>query len=274
MKKKLALSVAAAALVGTLAVGGTLAYLTDYETATNTITTGNVDVMIKETNPGAKDEDDGYTSIAVPGSGVTYSSVEPGVKIAKDPLLIYKGDSKAYIRYKINVNVAGEDLTEDEEKAFQHAIKFYSKNTDAEGKEVLASVDYKLDNYYYAGFNMTEQLKQDFVAADCKKTMPNDSVFVKDEEGNHQFGTLFDVVKLDNSVEINNVKYTFDNDLLAKLQDIQIVITAEAIQADGLDSDDDNTTTELNEVVAAFGSGPIKNFESNNNVTVDTKKTE
>ena len=44
MKKKLVLSLAAAALVGTLAVGGTLAWFTDTETATNVVTTGNVDI--------------------------------------------------------------------------------------------------------------------------------------------------------------------------------------------------------------------------------------
>ena len=43
MKKKLVLSLAAAALVGTLAVGGTLAWFTDTETATNVVTTGNVE---------------------------------------------------------------------------------------------------------------------------------------------------------------------------------------------------------------------------------------
>ena len=43
MKKKYALALAAAAMVGTLAVGGTLAWFTDTETATNVVTMGNVD---------------------------------------------------------------------------------------------------------------------------------------------------------------------------------------------------------------------------------------
>ena len=38
MKKKVALTAAAVALVGTLAVGGTLAWFTDTETATNVVT--------------------------------------------------------------------------------------------------------------------------------------------------------------------------------------------------------------------------------------------
>ena len=48
MKKKVALTAAAVALVGTLAVGGTLAWFTDTETATNVVTTGHVDISVME----------------------------------------------------------------------------------------------------------------------------------------------------------------------------------------------------------------------------------
>ena len=48
MKKKYALALAAAAMVGTLAVGGTLAWFTDTETATNVVTMGNVDITLSE----------------------------------------------------------------------------------------------------------------------------------------------------------------------------------------------------------------------------------
>ena len=48
MKKKVALTAAAVAMVGTLAVGGTLAWFTDTETATNVVTMGEVDIKLSE----------------------------------------------------------------------------------------------------------------------------------------------------------------------------------------------------------------------------------
>ena len=55
MKKKLVLSLAAAAMVGTLAVGGTLAWFTDTETATNVVTTGHVDISVMEKDKADKE---------------------------------------------------------------------------------------------------------------------------------------------------------------------------------------------------------------------------
>ena len=73
MKKKVALTAAAVALVGTLAVGGTLAWFTDTETATNVVTMGKVDILLKE---------DGGTDgnkVTSP-EGLEYKNVMPGDK--------------------------------------------------------------------------------------------------------------------------------------------------------------------------------------------------
>jgi len=48
MKKKVMTAVLAAALAGVALVGGTLAYFTDTDQATNTFTTGKVDITLKE----------------------------------------------------------------------------------------------------------------------------------------------------------------------------------------------------------------------------------
>ena len=58
MKAKRALiTLAAGVLAGALMIGGTMAYLSDTETATNTFTVGNVDVELKEPDyPGNDDE--------------------------------------------------------------------------------------------------------------------------------------------------------------------------------------------------------------------------
>ncbi len=66
MKKKILVPVVAMSMLVSAMVGGTLAYLMDDDTVTNTFTVGNVDIEIDET------------------TGETYKMV-PGVAIAKDP---------------------------------------------------------------------------------------------------------------------------------------------------------------------------------------------
>lgn len=229
MKKKMALSVAAAALVGTLAVGGTLAYFTDTETATNTITTGNVDVKITENNPKAVDSKDGYTSkVNENKEGITYSDVEPGVMIAKDPKIIYKGASKGYVRYKVEVTVTpkqGAAFTEAENTKIVNAVKFYKNGTQR--------TDLTVGEYKYARLaeNSTTDMGTPFQTGDTVEE-------------------LFDHVEL--SKELGN-------DDLKNLGNIEIKIVADAIQADNLDTNSDGRTT-VDEVKAAFGNGSVAEY--------------
>lgn len=97
MKKKAVLLIAAAALIGTLAVGGTLAWFTDTETATNVVTTGNVDIAwfengkkITTKNPGVNfGSEDGQTPVV------------PGESLTKEAWVQNEGKNDAYIRAKI-----------------------------------------------------------------------------------------------------------------------------------------------------------------------------
>ena len=96
MKKKAVLALAAAALVGTLAVGGTLAWFTDTETATNVVTTGNVDIAwvennekITETNPGVEFGDE--------------TPVTPNATLKKEAYVTNEGKNAALIRAKVEV---------------------------------------------------------------------------------------------------------------------------------------------------------------------------
>ena len=76
MKKKIALSIAAIALVICCAVGGTLAWLTDKTgPVTNTFTVGNIDITLAET------------------TGNSYKMV-PGNTITKDPKVTVEGGSE------------------------------------------------------------------------------------------------------------------------------------------------------------------------------------
>lgn len=80
MKKKYLIAAVAIMLVAALAVGGTLAYMTDRDEATNTFTVGNVDITLNEV----------YTD---------NSQLMPGVEINKDITIANTGINNAYVWY-------------------------------------------------------------------------------------------------------------------------------------------------------------------------------
>ena len=108
MRRKVALTAAAVAMVGTLAVGGTLAWFTDTETATNVITTGNVDIAWYEKG-GTEDFE------KMDGNGLQFGDetpVTPGAKLTKEAKIKNEGKNSAYIRAKITVANNVEDIVE------------------------------------------------------------------------------------------------------------------------------------------------------------------
>lgn len=92
VKKKIALLVTTAALIGLVTVGATLAWFTDKDTVNNKLAVGFVSVEIKEPN---------YIE-------ENYQSLLPGDPIRKDPTINLAADSQdSYIRIaapKVTVN--------------------------------------------------------------------------------------------------------------------------------------------------------------------------
>lgn len=84
-KKKIAIAIAAAALAGTCAIGGTLAWLTSTAEVNNTFTMGDVNMVITETIPGTTSREE---------DGQEYKIV-PGGTAAKDPRFEIAADSEA-----------------------------------------------------------------------------------------------------------------------------------------------------------------------------------
>mgnify|MGYP005768056101 CR=1 FL=1 len=115
MRRKVALTAAAVAMVGTLAVGGTLAWFTDTETATNVVTTGNVDITLNE--------DGGDDGVAT-GDGLKYEDVMPGDEFDKKVTIANEGND-AYVRAIIEVT--GINMNETE------AIEFMKNNVKVSG---------------------------------------------------------------------------------------------------------------------------------------------
>ena len=96
MKKKTILVAAIAVmLVAALVVGGTLAYFTDKDNATNTFTVGNVKIKLDESNVNDPN-----------GDRVTsneYTGVLPGIQYKKDPVVTNTGKNDAYVRAVVTI---------------------------------------------------------------------------------------------------------------------------------------------------------------------------
>lgn len=116
-KKKAALLISALALIAVIVVGGTLAYFTSQDDATNVFTLGKVSGDLTETTkedtveghkvkPGTQTEE---------GGDITYEKVMPGDWLSKEPVVsIEKGSEDAYVRVKLEVENADGKLGDDQ----------------------------------------------------------------------------------------------------------------------------------------------------------------
>lgn len=123
-RKKISVAIIALLLVGVVGIGGSLAWFTDNETATNTLKLGKVDITLTEDGgeDGTKTED-----------GISYEGLVPGDKVTKKVTVHNIGD-KAYVRVK--VTIAGLDETHAKSLIFYDnenkviTINDYIKNED------------------------------------------------------------------------------------------------------------------------------------------------
>lgn len=124
MKKKVALTAAAVAMVGTLAVGGTLAWFTDTETATNVVTMGNVDILLNEDGSNDNDRLEGVST----EEGLKYDNILPGDVINKDVnITLAEGSNDAWVRAKISVK--GSLVNGSDSSVPSNYITFLNDNT-------------------------------------------------------------------------------------------------------------------------------------------------
>lgn len=96
MKKKLLAMCLVVALAATAVIGGTLAYFTDNDAATNTFTVGNVDIELTEPNWDDHGADEADT-------------VYPGEPLDKDPTVENIGNNPCFVRVSVsNLDQFGE----------------------------------------------------------------------------------------------------------------------------------------------------------------------
>lgn len=106
-KRKIAIAIAAAALAGTCAIGGTLAWLTSSAQITNTFTMGNVKIALDEADLTTSDSSDRTSS------NQTYT-VYPGAIVEKDPqITVEAGSVSCYVYAWVNdtLKINGVDAT-------------------------------------------------------------------------------------------------------------------------------------------------------------------
>ena len=234
--KKTLATLTACAMLGAVAVGGTLAYLTDNETATNTITVGDVQADLIEPNwPGNGEEG---TTLVVPTEEVT-----------KDPQVANTGTSDAIVFLSVAVPNKAVDT-----------ISIDGTTLDATAKDV---VYFKLANDAQTALANNWNTTADAITAATGEVEGN-WIKVSETTANgtttYVFGynqtlekdkktePLFEKIQLVNAVD--------EGDFTVNGEDI--VITAYAIQADGAHTADADLTT-------AAGLGTIYDLIVNQN---------
>ena len=104
MKKKIAALALVVVLLAAAVVGGTMAYFTDTDSATNVFTVGNVDIVLDEA--AVSYEDGKWVSGTERVQSNTYEKVYPGAVIPKDPTVHNVGSNSAYVRVNVSVENA------------------------------------------------------------------------------------------------------------------------------------------------------------------------
>lgn len=229
--KALLMSLCAVLLVAA-SVLGTMAYLTDSKDVKNTFTVGNVAIDLDE----AKVDDMGNLVKNQDGTladRVTQNAYKllPGHEYVKDPTVTVLTPSvESYVRMKVT---------------FNNADKIIALCTDPEFEGEVTGVENAFPLIRMVNFVKANAAKWDGIIpdnmVDTEDMLANSKYFVKGtdntltyyfyyngtvaaRDGNVVLPTLFDSIKVPTWVT---------GDQLAKLNDFQINVVAEAIQADG-----------------------------------------
>lgn len=234
--KALLMSLCAVLLVAA-SVLGTMAYLTDSKDVKNTFTVGNVAIKLDEAKVDdmgnlVKNQDDTLAD------RVTHNEYKllPGHTYTKDPTVTVLTPSVAsYVRMKVT---------------FNNADKIIALCTDPKYADEVTGVENAFPLIRMVNFVKANAAKWDGIIpdnmVDTEDMLANSKYFVKGtdntltyyfyyngtvaaRDGNVVLPTLFDSIKVPTWVT---------GDQLAKLNDFQINVVAEAIQADGFKNAD------------------------------------
>lgn len=190
MKKKLTLIATAVALGALAVVGATMAYFTSQDTATNVITTGNVQISITETS---NDENSIMNE-----NGIQYiGAITPGQIISKIPVIVNDGNNDAYVRAYVEFKYYDEernDITaefEGKEPVIAYNTTDWIKGEAAEDQ-----------GYYY--YNKAIKANQDKESKEDETTKLFDTVTIPTEWNNDQANVTIEVIVHAEAIQSEN----------------------------------------------------------------------
>lgn len=146
LKKQLLRTMIACGLVISVAVGSTVAYLTDAETATNTFTVGNVQIDLEEPGYPGNDSDE-------------VKNIIPNQEIVKDPQIENTGnnDALAFLRVEVpqEMFTDEDDGTGEQKKQDLFRLKGVSSQWELLRTETVTGEDGKAKTSYVYGYKKT-----------------------------------------------------------------------------------------------------------------------
>lgn len=210
MKKKILIMAVAMALVCAFAVGMTVAYLTSNDTVTNTFTVGNVEIKLDE----APVNNLGEIQSGERVKANTYKLL-PGHRYAKDPTVtVLNGSEESYVRMIVTITNA------------TNIIKVFGTDF--------------LPQNYVEGW--------DSINWPCVSMTNNaavDDTIVLEFRYKETVTASNGDVELDDLFEYFTVPGTLTNAQIEKLNNTQINVVAEAIQADGFVDENGDPSADL-----------------------------
>ncbi len=223
MKKKVFLIAVAVLLVSVMALGVTLAYMTDKKQAANTFTVGNVKITLDEAAVEQVVAEDGSVNYVANDNAArvtenSYDALLPGSAIAKDPTVTNVGASPAYIRVTIKHN--NQNAIFDNISTEQFLAMIQGLVTDGVAHMDVAWNLADEDNTIGANADNWAT----YTAADLANDEKIYVLYFTDPLAAGEAITIFTGIDIPGS---------FKEAELAALQDLKITITADAIQAAG-----------------------------------------
>ena len=216
-KKVLLLVLCAVLLVGA-SVAGTVAYLTDAEVVNNTFTVGDVEIYLDETDIDNSNTKYGYDALLNKGRDLANkyegdNKLIPGRTVTKDPTVwVKQGSEAAYLRMIVTVG------------DYANLAAAVEGTEYIEGDMVVLSKlvgDWDYNTWQFVKFDK-DTATYEF------RYLPNDGIYTANTgDGYDRLPALFQTI---------TIPSTLDNADIAKLANVTISVTAQAIQAAGFET--------------------------------------
>ena len=225
MKKKTIALLLVLVMIFGISVGGTIAYLTDKEAVTNTFTVGNVKIKLTETKiENGVATDDRIQGSATETVGNQYHLL-PGLSYKKDPMVtILEGSEESYIRMIVTVTDCKDvdaAITEANELRAAAALSPIKLTDMFDGYDDEKWI-LKNETKTAIGNEGDYQRTYEFWYANPIAGHADNKNDIEDQDNNLE--PLFTTLKVPGEI---------DNDSLAAIAEMTIVVEAHAIQAAG-----------------------------------------